>query len=170
MKNIKLICSDIDGVWTDGSFYYTKGGDSIRKFTTKDSFGVALANIMNIPILILSGENNIMVKHRMDKLGLENVKLGVQNKLKVLTEFCDSQSILLSEVAYLGDDMNDFHLIDKVGFFACPSDAYPLIRDKSNITLSKAGGSGSFREFVEYILEQQGLLDLAYSQYLSQNE
>jgi len=169
MKNIKLIVSDIDGVWTDGSFYYTKEGDSVRKFTTRDSYGVTLAKISKIPVLVLSGEENPMVKKRMKKLGLKHVKLGVKNKLGTLTDFCEHQNIKLTEVAFLGDDMNDFHLVGKVGFFACPSDAYPLIRENANKILLTAGGQGSFREFVEYILQQQGQLESAYKMYLSQN-
>ncbi len=170
MKNIKLIVSDVDGVWTDGSFYYTEEGDSLRKFTTKDSYGVALAKISKIPVLILSGEENPMVKKRMKKLGLKHVKLGVKNKLSALTDFCTNQNIKLTEVAFLGDDMNDFHLLGKVGFFACPSDAYPLIRENANKVLSTAGGQGSFREFVEFILQQKGTLESAYKTYLAQHE
>lgn len=169
LKNIKLIVSDIDGVWTDGSFYYTKEGDSLRKFTTRDSYGVALAKISKIPVLILSGEENPMVKKRMKKLGLKHVKLGVKNKLGTLTDFCINQNIKLTEVAFLGDDMNDFYLIGKVGFFACPLDAYPIIRENADKVLSTAGGQGSFREFVEFILQQQGILESAYKIYLSQH-
>lgn len=169
MKNIKLIVSDIDGVWTDGSFYYTKQGDSLRKFTTKDSYGVVLANISKIPVLILSGEENPMVKNRMKKLGLTHVMLGVKRKLETLTDFCNDQNIKLIEVAFLGDDMNDFTLVGKVGCFSCPSDAYPLIREKANKVLSTAGGQGCFREFVELILHEQGILESAYKSYLSQH-
>lgn len=165
----KLIVSDIDGVWTDGSFYYTQEGDSLRKFTTRDSYGVALAKISKIPVLIISGEENPMVKKRMKKLGIKHVKLGVTNKLGTLMGFCKHQNIKLTEVAFLGDDMNDFKLIGKVGFFACPSDAYPLIRENASKVLSTAGGQGSFREFVELILQKQGALESAYKTYLSQH-
>jgi YrbI family 3-deoxy-D-manno-octulosonate 8-phosphate phosphatase len=167
MKNIKLIVSDIDGVWTDGSFYYTKDGDSMRKFNTRDSYGIALANISKIPVLILSGEENPMVKKRMRKLGLKHIKLGVKNKFETLSNFCKYQKIKMNEVAFLGDDMNDFYLIGKVGFFACPSDAYPVIRENANKILLQAGGQGSFREFVEHILHEQGKLESAYKIYLS---
>lgn len=169
MKNIKLIVSDLDGVWTDGSFYYTNEGDSLRKFTTKDSYGVALAEISKISVLILSGEENPMVKKRMEKLGLNHVKLGVKNKLGSLMDFCKHQNIKLTEVAFLGDDMNDFQLLGKVGYFACPSDAYPLIRENADKILVTAGGKGCFREFVEYILQQQGNLESTYKMYFSQN-
>lgn len=169
MINIKLFVSDVDGVWTDGSFYYTKEGDASRKFNTKDSYGVALAKISKTPVLILSGEDSPIVMKRMGKLGLKHVELGVKNKLRALTSFCETRNIKLTEVAFLGDDMNDFQLIGKVGFFACPSDAYPLIKEISDKTLTKEGGMGCFREFVEYILEQQGSLETAYNMYLSQH-
>lgn len=166
-KNIKLLVSDIDGVWTDGSYYYNINGDSFRKFNTKDSFGVALAQLVNLPILILSGEDNEMVRSRMTKLKIEHYKLGVTNKLKVLIDHCAKLKIDLSEVAYLGDDMNDYNMLNKVGFFACPSDAYIRVKNKADIILETPGGQGAFREFVENILNSKGLLDQAYELYIN---
>ncbi|WP_034920711.1 KdsC family phosphatase [Gillisia sp. CAL575] len=166
-KNIKLLVSDIDGVWTDGSFYYDFNGDSFRKFNTKDGFGVALAKLVDLPILILSGEDNEMVRFRLTKLKIEDYKLGVTNKLQVLIDHCAKLNIYLSEVAYLGDDMNDYNIINKVGLFACPSDAYMRVKDKADIILETAGGQGAFREFVENILQDKGVLDWAYDLYLN---
>lgn len=164
----KLIVSDIDGVWTDGSFYYTSEGDALRKFSTKDSFGVALAEIAEIPILILSGEENEMVKARMQKLGLKNFALGVKDKFSTISSFCESKHIKPSEVAFLGDDMNDYHLIGRLGLFACPSDAYYKIRQKADLVLSSKGGKGAFREFVERLLKGEGMLDMTYDKYVAQ--
>lgn len=161
----KLLVSDIDGVWTNGSFYYTTEGDSIRKFTTRDSYGVRLCQLMEIPVLIISTEDNSMVEKRMEKLNIKYVKLGVRNKLRSIMKFCEQKQIDLSEVAYLGDDMNDFHLIGKLGFFACPFDAYPLIQKGANHILEAKGGEGAFREFVEHILSSAGQLEEAYHKY-----
>lgn len=166
VQNIKLIVSDIDGVWTDGSFYYSEKGDSFRKFSTKDSYGVALAKIAEIPVLILSGEKNKMVQARMDKLKVTEVALGITNKVEFLNSYVDKNRIQFSEVAFLGDDMNDFGLAEKVGFFACPNDAYYLLKQKADKVLNSNGGSGVFREFVEYILQERDLLEKTYQQYL----
>ncbi|UBZ06845.1 HAD hydrolase family protein [Salegentibacter mishustinae] len=165
MKNIKLLVSDVDGVWTDGAFYYNENGDSMRKFNTKDSYGVSLATIVGLPILILSGEDNLFVRKRMEKLGIQDVVLGVEDKLPALRQYCDSSNISLSEVAYIGDDMNDLNLVDKVGFFACPCDAYYGIKNLSNLVLTTGGGMGAFREFVEEVLDGKGLLEDAYYTY-----
>lgn len=164
----KLLISDIDGVWTDGSFYYTAEGDSLRRFTTKDSYGVKLCQLMEVPILIVSTEDNPMVERRMEKLNVKHVKLGIRNKLKSITRFCEQREISLSEVAYLGDDMNDYHLLGKLGFFACPADAYPKIRKKADLVLETKGGEGVFREFVEKLLEQEGKLPEAYDKYVNE--
>lgn len=162
----KLIVSDIDGVWTDGSFYYSKDGDVVRRFTTKDSFGVKLCQLMDMPVLILSTEENAMVRKRMEKLQVEHILLGVQNKVSGLQTFCELHNINLDEVAYLGDDMNDFPLIGRTGLFACPSDAYPLIRQSADTVLEVEGGNGAFRAFVEFLLEKEGKLSEAYGKYL----
>lgn len=164
----KLIVSDIDGVWTDGSFYYSADGDVIRKFSTQDSYGVKLCQLVNLPIMVISTEENAMVEKRMEKLQVKFVKLGIRNKLRSLTRFCDSHNINLKDVAFLGDDMNDYHLMGEVGFFGCPCDAYPKIRDKADLVLKKAGGQGAFREFVEHLLNQENLLDSAYEKYIAE--
>lgn len=161
----KLIVSDIDGVWTDGSFYYSKEGDVLRRFTTKDSFGVKLCQLLEVPILILSTEDNLIVRERMLKLKVDHLLLGIKNKLQALMEFCNSNDISLKEVAYLGDDMNDFNLLQNVGLFACPSDAYPMIREKADLVLATKGGAGAFRDFVETLLKKEGKLEEAYTKY-----
>ena len=165
---IKLIASDIDGVWTDGSFIYSREGDSFRSFTTRDSYGVKLCQLLELPILILSTEINPMVENRMTKLKIKYVKLGIKNKLRALTSFCKSHGIELSEVAYIGDDMNDYSLIEKVGYFVCPADAYYIIREEANLVLDTKGGKGAFREFVEVVLKNEGRLEEAYSKYLAE--
>lgn len=164
----KLIVSDIDGVWTNGSFYYSQEGDVLREFNTKDSYGIKLCQLLDLPILILSTEDNPMVERRMTKLQVENVKLGIKNKFIALSNFCETHGIAFSEVAYIGDDMNDFHLLGKVGLFACPADAYSRIKKEADLVLVTKGGKGAFREFVETILKMEGKLETAYSKYLNE--
>ena len=168
MKNVKLIVSDIDGVWTNSNFYYSKDGDVMRKFTTRDSYGVSLCRLANIPILIVSSEKNIIVEKRMKKLNVNLVELGISNKLKVITSYCNNMNIDISDVAYIGDDMNDYHLLKKVGFFACPGDSYYKIREAANLVLRTSGGDGAFREFVEEILEKKGILQQTYEKYINE--
>src|SRR5690606_33819990 len=125
------------------------------------SYGVMLCQLQDIPVLVLSTEENEMVRKRMEKLSIKHVRLGIRNKLRAITEFCLKKEIDLQEVAYIGDDMNDYHLLGKLGFFACPSDANYQIKDKADHILAAKGGGGAFREFVELLLEKEGELDAA---------
>lgn len=152
----KLIVSDIDGVWTNGEFVYTAEGDTIRVFTTKDSFGVSLCRIVGWPIMWLSGEENPMVRARAEKLKIDHIHLGVGKKIQVLESFCRQNNIDLSDVAYIGDDLNDWPMLGKVGFFACPYDANKYIQEKADLILQTKGGAGAFREFIEALLVKSG--------------
>jgi 3-deoxy-D-manno-octulosonate 8-phosphate phosphatase, yrbI family len=149
----KLIATDIDGVWTDGGMYYDQKGNEWKKFNTYDSAGVLFAKKLNIPIAIITGEDTEIVRRRAAKLKVDHLFMGVENKLIVLSELCRELSISLSEVAYIGDDINDIEILKNVGFSACPSSAPDYIKELVTIICSKKGGEGVFREFVETILE-----------------
>ncbi|MEB3075397.1 HAD-IIIA family hydrolase [Capnocytophaga gingivalis] len=149
----KLIATDIDGVWTDGGMYYDQKGNEWKKFNTYDSAGVLFARKLNIPIAIITGEDTEIVRRRAAKLKVDHLFMGVENKLIVLSELCRELNISLSEVAYIGDDINDIEILKNVGFSACPSSAPDYIKELVTIICSKKGGEGVFREFVETILE-----------------
>lgn len=148
----KLILTDIDGVWTDGGMYYDGTTIEIKKFNTYDSAGVLFAHHYKIPVGIISGENTFIVKRRADKLKLDYCYLGVKDKLVVVKEICAVLGISLSEVAYIGDDINDLNVIVNVGISGCPSSSPLYIQKYAKIITEKPGGFGAFREFVETIL------------------
>ena len=142
----KLIATDIDGVWTDGGMYYDQKGNEWKKFNTYDSAGVLFARKLNIPIAIITGEDTEIVRRRAAKLKVDHLFMGVENKLIVLSELCRELNISLSEVAYIGDDINDIEILKNVGFSACPSSAPDYIKELVTIICSKKGGEGVFRE------------------------
>ena len=115
MNNIKLILTDIDGVWTDGGMYYDQSGNEWKKFHTYDSAGVFFAHRAGIPVGILTGETTSIVKRRAEKLGVDYLFQGVTNKLEIAQGLCGELCISLDEVAYIGDDLNDIELLRKVG-------------------------------------------------------
>ena len=165
MHKIKLIVTDIDGVWTDGGVYYSPNGEAMKKFNFRDGGGVVLANYARIPVVILSGENSAPVSMRMKKLNIQEVHLGVKNKFDYLSELCSTKGLLLSDVAYIGDDINDLKLIQECGYTSCPSDASKTIKQNCSNILKSKGGEGAFREFVERILGELNMLDIALELY-----
>ena len=164
--NIKLVLTDIDGVWTDGGMYYDQSWNEQKKFNTSDSAGVVFLRLMDIPIGIITGENTQIVQRRADKLKIHHLFMGVRNKLEVAEKLCAELNISLQEVAYLGDDLNDAMLLKAVGFSAVPANSPQYMDNYSKIRLTKRGGDGAFREFVEILLQQENLLETAIEKYM----
>lgn len=150
--NIRIIATDIDGVWTDGGMYYDQTGNEWKKFNTHDSAGVLFAHKAGIPIVVLTGESSNIVRLRCEKLKIDYVYQGVKNKLNIIANLCAELNCSLSDVAYVGDDINDIEVLHKVGFSASPLNAPDYIKKITTIVLKTKGGEGAFREFVEFIL------------------
>ena len=148
----KLFLTDIDGVWTDGGMYYDGTEVELKKFNTYDSAGVLFAHKMGIPVGIITGENTNIVKRRADKLKVDYCFLGCKNKLETAENLCNQLGITLNDVAYIGDDINDVKLLKKVRWAGVPMSAPEYIRQLATVQLTKRGGEGVFREFVESIL------------------
>jgi 3-deoxy-D-manno-octulosonate 8-phosphate phosphatase (KDO 8-P phosphatase) len=152
IKLPKLVITDIDGVWTDGGMYYDQTGNEWKKFNTSDSAGVLFLRLLEIPLAIITGEDTEIVRRRADKLKIEHVYLGVKDKVEVAENLCQQLGIQLNEVAYIGDDINDIKLLNKVGLSSCPKNAPIYIKEIVDLSLDVNGGDGAFREFVEKIL------------------
>jgi 3-deoxy-D-manno-octulosonate 8-phosphate phosphatase (KDO 8-P phosphatase) len=163
---IKLVLSDIDGVWTDGGMYYDQTGNELKKFNTADSAGVVFLRLLDVPLAIITGENTQIVQRRADKLKISRLFMGVLNKLEVAEKLCAELQISLQEVAYVGDDLNDAMLLKAVGFSAVPANAPAYMNNYAKIRLTKSGGEGAFREFVELLLVKENLLETAIQKYL----
>lgn len=152
MKKPKLILTDIDGVWTDGGMYYDQTGNEWKKFHTYDSAGVLFAHQNEIPVGIITGEDTEIVARRAAKLKVDYIFQGVRNKLEVAENLCKELNITLEDVAYIGDDLGDVELLKNVGISATPNSAPDYIKKYSQMVMTKNGGEGVFREFVEKIL------------------
>ncbi|NNE54410.1 MAG: HAD-IIIA family hydrolase [Flavobacteriales bacterium] len=160
-----LVITDIDGVWTDGGMYYDQSGNEWKKFNTSDSAGVLFLKYLGIPVAIMTGEKTAMVERRADKLGIDIVKQGVKNKLKCAQDLCHELNISLSKVAFIGDDLNDMQLLLATGFSATPASAPKYVQQNATTVLSKSGGEGVFREFVEHMLQQSDNMNRVLETY-----
>lgn len=161
----KLVLTDIDGVWTDGGMYYDQTGNEWKKFNTGDSAGILFCKQLSITTGIITGEDTDIVKRRSEKLKIDYLFQGIQDKLTVATDLCAKLNISLAEVAYIGDDLGDIALLKAVGFSAAPANAPDYIRNMVHFTTHKCGGDGAFREFVEEILHRAGVLNSVLSNY-----
>jgi YrbI family 3-deoxy-D-manno-octulosonate 8-phosphate phosphatase len=163
----KLIITDIDGVWTDGGMYYDQISIEFKKFNTSDSAGILFCRSLGIKTAIITGENTNIVERRSKKLHIDYLFQGVTDKLSIARKLTEEIGIKLSEVAYIGDDLYDLELLRSVGFSGCPSNSPSYIKSEVHFITEKCGGEGAFREFVEKILSNCGLLDLAINNIIN---
>ena len=166
-KLIKLVITDIDGVWTDGGMYYTAEGDVMKRFSVKDGWGVSFLHKAGIPVAILTGENTPIVQRRAEKLKIDYCFLGVQDKVAQAEALCAELGIGLGEVAFIGDDLNDLPLLRRVGFSASPVNTPDYVKREVDYVTTAHGGYGAFREFVEKLLTDMGQLDNLIREYVA---
>lgn len=153
--SIKIFLSDVDGVLTDGGMYYTESGDEFKKFNCYDGMGMKLLQEKGYKVGIITSEDKQINRNRARKLKLDFDFHGIKDKLKFMQEFCMNENFKLSEIAYIGDDINCFDLLSNVGVCACPKNAVSKIKNIPNIKLlNSSGGNGAFREFAEIYLKK----------------
>ncbi len=152
LSRIKALFTDCDGVMTDGGMYYSENGDELKKFITRDGVGFALLREHGIVGGIITSENVDLVRRRAVKLQLEEVHLGVKDKLALVKELCDKYGISLEEVAYIGDDVMDIPVIEAVGFGCSPADGIDYVKATARHVTTAKGGEGVVREVAELIL------------------
>jgi YrbI family 3-deoxy-D-manno-octulosonate 8-phosphate phosphatase len=153
LKKIRCLVLDVDGVMTDGGMYFTEQGDQFKKYNTKD--GMALLEIGRLGMevaIISSGFTQEMVHARANMLGIKYCFVTREPKMEVLKKLCHDLGIDLAHVAVIGDDINDLEIIKASGISACPIDAVEDVKKHAQIILTKKGGRGCVREFVDNYL------------------
>lgn len=155
LNNIQLLVLDVDGVMTDGGMYFTENGDQIKKFNTKDGMAILQLTKNNFQIAIISsGFVSNAVTKRAEILGIQHCIVTRESKISVLNNLLKELNLNFSQVAMIGDDINDLEVMKNVGIAACPKDAVQIIKQHCHIILNANGGQGCVREFIDMYLPQ----------------
>jgi len=152
-KKIKLVLTDVDGVLTDGGRYFSSLGEELKKFHTRDGMGVNILLRNGIKTCIVTKEKSKIVMNWAKEMNVSKTYSGVIKKELKLNFICSDFKVLSSEIAYIGDDVNDLELLKQVGFSAGPSDSIKQIKDQVDYTCKLSGGEGAFRELADFILK-----------------
>lgn len=155
---IRLIILDVDGCLSDGKVIYTQAGVEVKNFNVRDGFGIKMLAKMGYKIAIITGRNSPIVAHRAKELDIEYVYQGVKDKLAVAQTLCEELSILPHEVAAIGDDLNDYRLLQWVGRGFTPLDGSHHIKSVAQV-LTLSGGEGCVREMIEILLDENNDYD-----------
>ena len=158
-KEIKLVATDIDGVWTDSKMYYTNLGEHMKSFSTYDGMAVELLHKNNFIVAILTSENSQISKKRAEKLQIKEIYINEKQKLLRLKYLAEKYNISLKEIAFIGDDINDLDSLKAVGFSAMPPNSPILQSDeyRPHYITNCQGGNGAFRDFANQILQANNI-------------
>lgn len=152
LRAIKLIALDVDGVLTDGGLFYGPDG-VIQKFNSRDGAGIIELRRRDFPVALVSFRDFPATRRRARDLNIQLLCLGCSQKESALRELCDLLEIDLSEVLFMGDELQDLPAIMLAGIGACPADAHYSIVAECDIVTKKAGGEGAVREVINMLLE-----------------
>ncbi|MBR3889921.1 HAD hydrolase family protein [bacterium] len=164
-SKIKLMAFDVDGVFTDGSLTFGEDGKEYKTFNAKDGQGVVCVQRAGIITVIITARENGTVAHRAKNLGITELHQGVKFKLPVLEKIVEERGLTLENVSYMGDDLPDVCILEKVGLACCPNDAVDEVRNICDFVSLKNGGRGAIRELCDFVLRAQNIepLDIVRS-------
>ena len=156
-KKIKLLAFDVDGVMTDGSVTYDENGVEYKTFNVKDGHGIVRMNQSGFITAIITARNNGTVKHRAENLNITEIYQGQKYNLPALEEIMKKYGLTYENVSYMGDDIPDVCILEKVGLSCCPNDAVSEVKAICNFKSNFNGGRGAVRELCDFILDAQGI-------------
>lgn len=150
---IKLLVFDVDGCLTDGKIIYDANGVESKNFNVKDGLGITSWIKMGGHAAIITGRSSTIVEKRATELGIKHLYQGVKNKLEVLKQLAESLHVRAYEIAAVGDDYNDYGMLQYVGKSFTPNDATEDVKSFVDVVLHRSGGDGAVREMIDMIIE-----------------
>jgi len=156
LNNIKTFIFDVDGVLTDGSITLTADGEQVRVMNIKDGYALQLAVKKGYKIAIISGGKSEMVRKRLNGLGITDIYLGSHTKIDTYNEFVATYDLDPNEILYMGDDIPDYEVMQRIGVPTCPNDSAQEIKDISIYVSNKKGGKGAVRDVIEQVMRVHG--------------
>ncbi len=163
---IKLIVLDVDGCLSDGKLMYSADGIESKSFNVKDGLGITTWIKMGNEVAIITGRNSSIVKKRADELGIKHLFQGICDKDRVLEELVDSLGLKFYEVGAIGDDLNDYNMLSKVGRSFTPQDGVQDVKNIVNTVLSTKGGEGAVREMIDILVDENDQKDAFLSVWI----
>jgi len=155
-KKIKLLLLDVDGVLTDGSIIYGVENQEFKIFNARDGMAIDLAQQAGLRVGIITGRASEIVTRRANEFHIEILYQGQNDKLKAYEQIKKQLDLTDDQIAYVGDDLNDLKLIQRVGLSCAVNDACDEVKQEADYITVQPGGKGAVREVVELILKSQG--------------
>nr|WP_102031392.1 3-deoxy-manno-octulosonate-8-phosphatase KdsC [Candidatus Photodesmus katoptron] len=159
-KQIELLVCDIDGVFSNGLIYMSNNFEEIKTFHARDGYGVKLLMNIGVEIAIITTRQSKIVEERMKDLGIVHVYQGRDNKLETYQSICKKLNLDSTKIGYVGDDLTDLPVMQKVALSICVADGHPLLAKHANYITKMKGGYGAIREVCDLILQSRNKLNI----------
>lgn len=156
-RNIELMMADVDGVLTDGGIIFNNQGIEIKRFHSRDGFGIKVWRRAGFHFGILTARTSHIVKIRAAELGIDVLRQGFEDKLPVARDVFAELKLAPGQVAYIGDDLPDLAVMRHVGLPIAVADAAEEVRARAAYVTKIPGGHGAVREAIEVVLKAKGL-------------
>ena len=156
LSEINTFIFDYDGVMTDGTVYMDSNGDPLRTSNVKDGYAIQLASKLGYHLAVISGAVCTNITKRLNALGVKDVFIGVPDKVLQLDAYLEHHHLSQHQVVFMGDDIPDLKVMQRVGVPACPADAAEEVKSISRFISSRPGGKGCVRDIIEQTLKAQG--------------
>ena len=153
IDKITHLVLDVDGVFTNGTVFYSEEGEIAKQFDMRDGMGLEILREQDVEVLVMTSEQSEIVAQRMKKLKIEHVYLGVKDKFALLNHILNEKLIGMGTIAYMGDDINDLANMCSVGWSLTPNNATQIVKHHADIILPKNSGDGAIRQACEFIMK-----------------
>lgn len=157
LETIRAVAIDVDGVLSDGGLWWGPGGEEWKRFCFADIMGVSLARRAGLILALISGENSPLVDRYAEKMLIRHVVKGCRDKAAALREFAAAAGVKLTEVCFMGDDVNDLPAMAIAGLSAAPANAASVVLARAHFIARSSGGNGAVRELMDALLAARGL-------------
>ena len=155
-QDVRMAFFDIDGVLTDGGVYFTEHGETLKRFSILDGYGLKLLRLAGITPAVITGRDSKPLRVRLEALGIQHVRYGTEDKLPAAEAMLEQLGFGWPQAAAIGDDWPDLPVLARVGFAAAPANAHVEVRDAVNYVTRARGGEGAAREFCDLLLTAGG--------------
>jgi len=165
-RSVRLLIVDIDGVLTDGGLQFDNRGEEYKTFNSLDGHGIRMLLESGIEVAVITGRQSEIVNHRMGDLGVKHIYQGQRDKRTAFDKLLQDTRSDAAEIAYIGDDLPDLPIMQRVGFAIAVQNAHGFVKQHCDWVTTASGGHGAVREVTDFILHAQGLLEAIQNSYL----
>lgn len=155
-KAVSTFVFDVDGILTDGTIWIHDNGEMVRRMNIKDGYALQLAIKKGYRVVVISGGDSPAVALRLQKLGISDIFMKVEDKVHIFLKYCADNSLQTGEVLFMGDDIPDHSVMQLAGLSCAPADAVAEIRQIAEYISPATGGQGCVREVIEKVLKLRG--------------